>query len=277
MMRKTLRKRRNRKKTIRRKVKGAGNQIDACAKYKLRGVNTSTLPVPVKSDKGSLESLSIITRALSKIPPGDLLILKVGSNDSEAAIKEGSKGKSGTLFIEAPFVTTIPKGTTTTLLDIRNKAIMRQLSSVVTMLTKTLPDVYGHIVSISPAPEYYEFSWPFVPSMAGDNIENLILYETFTKNVKSETYVQTFFPVAPGDVTDPSTQLLDMIVSREGPLLLFNAMGSLCFHSFKYIVDMRRSQGKITIYMGLVDVADMASCDLTSPVYPDTDKNCPQS
>ena len=273
MRRKTIRKRRNRKKTYRRKIRGGGNQIDACAKYNFKGVNTAMIPMPIKVDTGSPQALSLVSLALSQIPSNDMIILKVGSNDSSAAIKEGSKGKNGVFFIEAPF--TAPKGTTTTLIDMRQASNVKQLGAINNALHKTLPSVSAHVISISPETDYYESSWPFVESMNGDDVYKAMIYEHFIQNVKSQKYIQTFFPVALGEKSDPSTKLLDLIVAREGPLVLFNAMGSLCFRSFKYIVDMRKLAGRLTIYMGLVDVADMSSCDLSSQVYPDGDTNCP--
>jgi hypothetical protein len=274
MLKRTFRKKRIRKKTIRRKIKGAGNQIDACAKYNLKGINTATLPTPVKIDKSSQNILSTISAAIKEIPSNDMLILKVGSNDSVAAIQEGSRGKNGTLFIEAPI--SAPNGTATTLIDMRNPVTNRQLTTINNVLHKKLPEVSSHLICISPVREYVEFSWPFIPSISGDEIYMALLNLNFTEKITSQKYLQTFFPIAPGDTADASTQILDLIVSREGPLVLFNAMGSLCFRSLKYIVDMRRLAGKLTIYMGLVDVGDVASCDLHAPVYPNGDKSCPQ-
>ena len=267
---KTLRKNLKRKRTIRSRIRGAGNQVDACAKYNIDGVNIATLPMPVKMDKGSTESLTAISSVMP--PPDDILILKVGSNDSLGAIKEGSRGKDGVLFIESPF-TPVPGATATTLIDIKQPISVRPVLNIIKLLQRYLPQSSAHVVSISPEPSYDEFSYPFEKSMIGDDAYKVLL-NVFIEKIQSRKYVQSLFPIAPGSPIDPSTKLLDLIVARESPLVLFNAMGSVCFRSFKYIVDMRKLAGRATIYMGLVDNSDMASCDLLSQVYPDGDKNC---
>jgi hypothetical protein len=204
-----------------------------------------------------------------------MLILKVGSNDSQGAIREGSRGKDGVLFIEGPFKAVGPQSTTS-LFDLR-KIPGKQIGVFIRTISESgyLPES-AHIVSISPEPRYSEFAWPFEDSMRDDDTAYNQLISLFTDKVKTKTYVQSMFPIAPGNADDPSTKLLNMIVERPAPLLLFNAMGSVCFRAFKYIVDMRSVAGRKTIYMGLVDSSDVAACDILSPIYPNADENCPQ-
>jgi hypothetical protein len=273
MRRKTLRKKTARK-TRRRRIRGAGNKSDACAKYNLKGINTSTLPAPSKIDRGDEASLKAITSAFG-IPANDMLILKVGSNDSLGAIAEGSRGKDGILFIEGPFKALGPESTTT-LFDLR-KVPAKPIGAFIRALAQPgyLPDS-AHVVSLSPEPRYSEFAWPFEDSMRSDSEPYKQLITYFIDKIKTKTYVQSFFPIAPGGPEDPSTKLLNTIIGRPAPLLLFNAMGSVCFRAFKYIVDMRSAAGRTTIYMGLVDSQDVAACDVLSPIYPNADENCPQ-
>ena len=273
MRHRTLRKK-STKKTRRRKVKGAGSKIDACAKYNLKGVNTNTLPTPVKKDSGSEESFRAISSALS-FPTEDMLILKVGSNDSSGAIREGSRGRDGVLFIEGPFKA-IGAQSTTSLFDLR-KIPGKQVGAFIRSIADSeYSTESANILSVSPEPQYSEFSWPFEDSMRDENKAYKTLLSHLTDKVKTKTYVQSFFPIAPGSPEDPSTRLLNMIVERPAPLLLFNAMGSVCFRSLKYIVDMRNVAGRKTIYMGLVDSPDVAACDVLSTIYPNADENCPQ-
>ena len=98
MVRKTRRVNRKRRNT-RRLRRGGGNKTDACAKHRLQGMKPA-IPEPRKTNSIDDDSYSALLSALRSVPEDKILLLKVGSNDSYAAIQNGSKGEKGTLFIE---------------------------------------------------------------------------------------------------------------------------------------------------------------------------------
>jgi hypothetical protein len=265
--RRTNRKRRN----TRRLRRGGGNKTDACAKYRLQGIKPS-IPEPRETNTISDESYTALLDALRAVPEENILLLKVGSNDSVAAIQVGSKGEKGTLFIEFPYNS---KDVDTTLLNLDSKTAVRTLiGPVPRSLQADIGDSNIDLLAISPedAKHYNTFSYPFNKE-PDESIKGGILNILFQKIV-TKKYIETFFPLAPG--SDKINEILDLIVSRKMPLILFNAMGSYCYRSFKYINDMRKNAGRITIYMGLVDSDTYSQCDIGRTIYPDAETSCPK-
>jgi hypothetical protein len=263
--RRTNRKRRN----TRRIRRGGGNKTDACAKYRLQGTKPS-IPEPKETYTISDESYDLLLAALRAVPEKNILLLKVGSNDSLAAIKVGSKGEKGTLFIEFPYNL---NDVDTTLLNLDSRTAVKALSGPVPRsLRADIGDSKIDLLAISPeeARHYNTFSYPFNKE-PDESIKGGILSAIFEKIV-TRKYIETYFPLAPG--SDKTNEILDLIVSRKMPLILFNAMGSYCYRSFKYINDMRKNAGRITIYMGLVDEEPYSQCDIGRVIYPDPDTSC---
>jgi hypothetical protein len=263
---KTRRSNRKRRNT-RRLRRGGGNKTDACSKYRLQGMKPS-IPEPSKTNSISDESHTALLAALRAVPEEKILLLKVGSNDSPAAIQTGSKGENGVLFIEFPYYT---RGDTA-LIDL-NKAVPRALLQIHTRFLKDIGDTKIGLVAVSPedSKHYNTFSYPFDKEDKTETTKTAILNLIYEK-IDTRNYVETFFPLAPG--SDKTNEILDLIVSRKTPVILFNAMGSYCYRSFKYINDMRKNADLLTIYMGLVDSATYSQCDIGSVIYPDPETSC---
>jgi hypothetical protein len=261
---KTRRSNRKRRNT-RRLRRGGGNKTDACSKYRLQGTKPS-IPEPSKTNSISDESYTALLAALRAVPEEKILLLKVGSNDSYAAIQHGSKGEEGTLFIEFPYHT---RGDTQ-LIDL-NKGLPQILSRITGQIFKEIGDNKIELLAISPENHYSSFSYPFHIKPGELTTKDALLSVIYDK-IDTRNYVETFFPLAPG--SDKTNEILDLIVSRKTPVILFNAMGSYCYRSFKYINDMRKNVDLLTIYMGLVDSATYSQCDIGSVIYPDPETSC---
>lgn len=264
MVRKTRRVNRKRRNT-RRLRRGGGNKTDACAKYRLEGMKPA-IPEPKKINSIDDESYSALLSALRAVPEEKILILKVGSNDSLAAIDNGSKGEKGTLFIEYPY---LGRGDTT-LIDL-DKGVPKILSRITSQIFKDIGDTKLGLLAVSPEKHYSGFSYPFFVKPNTNSVKGALLDQIYDK-IDTRNYVQAFFPLAPG--SEKTNEILDLIVSRKTPVILFNAMGSYCYRSFKYINDMRKNADLVTIYMGLVDAPVYSQCDIGSVIYPDPDTSC---
>ena len=264
MVRKTRRVNRKRRNT-RRLRRGGGNKTDACAKYRLEGMKPA-IPEPKKINSIDDESYTSLLTALRAVPEEKILILKVGSNDSLAAIDNGSKGEKGTLFIEYPY---LGRGDTT-LIDL-DKGVPKILSRITSQIFKDIGDTKLGLLAVSPEKHYSGFSYPFFVKPNTNSVKGALLDQIYDK-IDTRNYVQAFFPLAPG--SEKTNEILDLIVSRKTPVILFNAMGSYCYRSFKYINDMRKNADLVTIYMGLVDAPVYSQCDIGSVIYPDPDTSC---
>ena len=264
MVRKTRRVNRKRRNT-RRLRRGGGNKTDACAKYRLEGMKPA-IPEPKKINSIDDESYSALLSALRAVPEEKILLLKVGSNDSLAAIDNGSKGEKGTLFIEYPY---LGRGDTT-LIDL-DKGVPKILSRITSQIFKDIGDTKLGLLAVSPEKHYSGFSYPFFVKPNTNSVKGALLDQIYDK-IDTRNYVQAFFPLAPG--SEKTNEILDLIVSRKTPVILFNAMGSYCYRSFKYINDMRKNADLVTIYMGLVDAPVYSQCDIGSVIYPDPDTSC---
>ena len=264
MVRKTRRVNRKRRNT-RRLRRGGGNKTDACGKYRLEGMKPA-IPEPKKINSIDDESYTALLTALRSVPEEKILILKVGSNDSLAAIDNGSKGEKGTLFIEYPY----HGKSDTTLIDL-DKGVPKILSRITSQIFKDIGDTKLGLLAVSPEKHYSGFSYPFFVKPNTNSVKGALLDQIYN-NIDTRNYVETFFPLAPG--SEKTNEILDLIVSRKTPVILFNAMGSYCYRSFKYINDMRKNADLVTIYMGLVDAPVYSQCDIGNVIYPDPETSC---
>jgi hypothetical protein len=264
MVRKTRRVNRKKRNT-RRLRRGGGNKTDACAKYRLEGMKPA-IPEPRKTNSIDDDSYSALLTALRSVPEEKILLLKVGSNDSYAAIQNGSKGDKGTLFIEFPY-----KGRAdTNLFDLDNKN-PKILLKIASQISTDIGDTQISLLAVSPEKHYSSFSYPFDKEPGELSVKDALLSVIYNK-IDTRNYVQAFFPLAAG--SEKTNEILDLIVSRKTPVILFNAMGSYCYRSFKYINDMRKNADLVTIYMGLVDAPLYSQCDIGSVIYPDPETSC---
>ena len=245
--------------------RGGGNKIDACAKYRLEGMGPA-YPSPSKTSSIDDDSYSALLSALRSVPEEKILLLKVGSNDSYAAIQNGSKGDKGTLFIEYPYLVRGDTG----LIDL-DKGVPKILSRITSQISRDIGDTQISLLAVSPEKHYTSFSHPFDKEPGELSVKDALLSVIYNK-IDTRNYVKAFFPLARG--SDKTNEILDLIVARPGPVILFNAMGSYCYRSFKYINDMRKNAGRMTIYMGLVDVATYSQCDIGNVIYPDPETSC---
>lgn len=264
MVRKTRRVNRKRRNT-RRLRRGGGNKTDACAKYRLEGMKPA-IPEPRKINSIDDDSYSALLTALRSVPEEKILLLKVGSNDSYAAIQNGSKGDKGTLFIEYPYLVRGDTG----LIDL-DKGVPKILSRITSQISRDIGDTKIGLLAVSPEKHYSSFSYPFDKEPGELSVKDALLSVIYNK-IDTRNYVQAFFPLARG--SEKTNEILDLIVSRKTPVILFNAMGSYCYRSFKYINDMRKNADLVTIYMGLVDAPLYSQCDIGSVIYPDPETSC---
>lgn len=226
-------------------------------------------PGDAKTEKDDHATYELLLSHLRTIPSDDFLILKVGSNDSAAAVADGSKGKAGKMFVEFPAVT----GRT----GRSNEVPWEGCSKYVRVFGRSFDQVGRdsnriHLISVSPEKIYHAFSYPFKDSTV-KGTENLSEWvQDFLEHPKeNQRYVQGNFPIGVNpDASSFNAQILNFLVNFKGPLFLFNAMGSTCYQSLKYILDMRKSQ--YTFYGGLVDTS--AICDFGIEIYPDPETSC---
>jgi hypothetical protein len=223
-------------------------------------------PSPSKTSSIDDDSYSALLSALRSVPEDKILLLKVGSNDSYAAIQNGSKGEKGTLFIEFPY---FGRGDTQ-LIDL-DKGVPKIISRIASQIFKDIGDTKIGLLAVSPEKHYSSFSYPFNIKPDENSVKGALLGAIYDK-IDTRNYAQAFFPLASG--SEKTNEILDLIVSRKTPVILFNAMGSYCYRSFKYINDMRKNVDLVTIYMGLVDAPTYSQCDIGNVIYPDPETSC---
>ncbi len=284
--RKSLQKRKSskRRKTFRRgsrKYSGGGDKKHACR-----------IPFPLGEpaaiqnyvkDEANIDGK--IIEAIRAIPTDvSFLVMKIGSNDSEDVKGEkysnfkygfssGTLGKAGTHYIEYPIVG--KEGTNTATLNLKTIG-GKQYNNLYKSLIKFLEGENGFLMAVSPIPEYEDFEYPFHNKKDTNDLEHII-YNTIAQKIKTTKYVQGFFPL---NLYGENKTLLDLLVARTEPLILFNAMASSCYTSMKYVIDMRLRANRPTIYMGLADVVDgraAVECDTFHPIYPDRDAACKET
>jgi hypothetical protein len=268
--RRNLRKRKQtRRQRPQRKQRGGDTKAHACKMPYPSGEPEAIRTGAVLSE----EEINNLKHIIDEIPTKSFFILKIGSNDSEGVVgnafnnirkygfSSGSKGKKGSHYYEYPATGPIDRNTVL--------GQFGELPLAKVLLKNTKPfqrdDMNnGFLLAISPIPEYKEYRYPFIGE------ENF--YSIFTNNLAGSKYVQAFFPLTE---TGRNKEILDLFVSREEPLIIFNAMASSCYVSMKYIIDLRKRAGKLTYYMGLADsYSDKLSCDINHPIYPNRDESC---
>jgi len=266
-MRKTRFKHKRKKNKSKKKIKGGGDLSSACHKY-MHPELCHNIPLAQSEEtddmyeayyKNTYETILSIDESTNT----NFLILKIGSNDSEESKKEGSKGLNGELFWETY---PLPSGRkVTTLID------MKESKNLARIIYRLIPDGVK-LIAISPLSEYTNFEYPFINNKTSNWINELT--ETFddAHNFQNnKTYIQSYFPIGINQNVDSyNYKILNYLSTRPGPLLLFNAMGSWCYSSIKYILDSRYKNGINTSYAGLVDTINPpdVSCEIGIPIYP---------
>jgi hypothetical protein len=270
-------KKQNNKKSKRRKsilYKGAGNKYNACEKYRQnKSMRVSVgSPIAIASEKTINQTYEkdykLILESLQEYDKNrfSFLILKLGSNDSSEAISQGSAGTNGDLFWETQ---PLPSGRQATeLIDMKTSNLLHRQF-------KRLDEISENkckLLAISPVAEYENYQYPFI-----NNNDDTLLSMIRENIIKETKYIQSYFPIGVNsDIDSYNYKLLQYLSERPGPLLIFNAMGSWCYSSIKYILDMRKHNGfsDHTAYAGLVDSKNDASCEIGILIYPDPDKSC---
>jgi len=270
-------------------MKGGGTKEHACLKSGKTNLPMIPSPEPKESySPGSTEDNQYISilEYLETIPSDDMLILKIGSNDDESVKNEkaagtggvGTLGRNGILFLEHR--NTLVNTTETSPILIKDIK-PPQLRYYFKGLNDIKDNSRLHLLAVSPMPQYHEYSYPFIYNKEPDGSEGLdkLLFAKHYIEDKKKTYVQAFFPIGPNFNKDTNNyKILQNLINRKGPLFIFNAMGSACYQSLKYIMDMR-SPDKTTYYGGLVDslANNDALCEIGIRIYPDIAKECPKN
>lgn len=243
--------------------RGGGDLTDACKKYRLKGTLPGN-PDPSFTTPISQSNFELLQSTIESVPDDSILLLKVGANDSTT---EGSKGKKGHFFVEMPFSNT----GVTSLKPLPNTTIIDSICVSLGIISRNNENEGGAtIFSLAIDPEDPS-PYPFINEPKNQNqvTQNL---SAITGSIKGNLNLKGYFPIGNSEGTDKT--ILDMIVNHPQPLILFNAMGSYCYRSFKYILDNRKRQGRQSIYMGLVDTLAMAACDINDMIYPDPGTTC---
>lgn len=276
------RKNRNQRK---RKLKGGGGPSKKVV-CERRKQSRQMIPGPVnlipsRSNMKYYESLIKILESLKtgeKYPP---LILKIGSNDSSDAEKEGSKGKKGIFFIEF-------HGGESFSIDFDNPTVqLLSRNSALKKFLKKYEDDNPKFIAISPEKIYDNYEYPF---LIEDEKDKNVFSEFFGQTLERVNcqYVKGYFPLAPASEDlnsinqgSSATKLLNLLVNWDAPLIIFNAMGSWCYQSIKYILDLRDAKYKLginenTIYCGLVDSTTEVLCGRSTKtsIYPNYKERC---
>lgn len=271
--------------------KGSGNIQDACTKY--NHPKTNIMPPSVTTEEtgendSNYESLYKFISDPDFINPELPLILKIGSNDDPLVIggklpdplNNGSKGTNGNIFFEIPSKSpdNISENITITSDHInKNSVVDCVLQRTLYTFIKSVKRVFNdniQLITVSPTVEYPDYWYPFGILGGEDDIDNIYL-SPLASIQSSPQYIKGYFPIGiNNDLESVNNKILTYLITRPGPLLLFNAMGSTCYQSIKYIIDMRLSLDKITFYGGLVDDSEDASCEINSRIYPDPEEAC---
>lgn len=263
-------------------------------------------PAVIKNAENRSAANAELLAFLRTIPPKDLFILKVGSNDSANVVSgihankpeygatnsAGGRGKDGYHYYEVTspgqdaessiviIKKRVPRPGDNTSSDIEipfgtlmslTRKLNRELNSI-----KSSEETNGYLLSISPIPEYADFEYPFFKYVdAPDGKEHnpfKNFYATFGNRIKEAKYKRDFFPLS---AAPQHRELLDFFVNRPEPMVIFNAIASQCYSSLKYIIDMRHRAGRLTYYMGLCDVfGENVPCAIGVPIYPDREARC---
>lgn len=245
---------------IRQYMKGGGNIQTACEKYFSDG--PSILPTPLRTE--SSEDDEKYQRVFDSIKESDtnensLLIVKIGSNDSDAAIVEGSRGMGGNLFWESLPLPQGPKKT-----EIKSLLESKNLARP---LNRNAGDNPISLIAISPVDSYRNYEYPFIDTSKSVWTDEIV--------ITNSHYIKGEFPIGPNFNTESfNYKILYHLITRPGPLIIFNAMGSWCYQSIKYILDIRSLNKQFTLYTGLVDTIENVSCEIGIPIYPEPEEVC---
>jgi hypothetical protein len=279
-------------------MKGGGTLVEACSKW--RSPSTRQQPENTRVEIEEAESYKTVYETLASVPKDHFLILKLGSNDNtvvkhdSGAIElngklyvRGSKGETGTLFFEMESKGEAGKTASSGIVNLSKtnlKGVERYARSAVRRLNNAIENnpEKKHLIAITPEKKYDGFSYPFIKRNDESQDFSYILPHLLGGDIPDEnrTYIQAVFPIGiNNDEESYNYKILNMLVERPGPLLIFNAMGSTCYRSIKYILDKRTylknpEIPKLTLYGGLVDVLEGSSCSFGVEIYPDPEERC---
>ena len=273
--------------------------MEACSKW--RSPSTEQQPENTRIEIEDAESYKTVYETLASVPNDDFLILKLGSNDNfdvrhdSGAIELNGKfyargaAPTGTLFFEmeskgeagktaSSGIVTLSK---TNLNGVKRYASYARAVHRVNNAIENKPEK-KHLIAISPEKEYNGFSYPFIKRNDEPQDLSYILPHLLGADIpyKNRKYIPAVFPIGiNNDEESYNYKILNMLVERPGPLLIFNAMGSTCYRSIKYILDKRTylknpEIPKLTLYGGLVDVLEGSSCSFGIEIYPDPEERC---
>lgn len=279
-------------------MKGGGTLKDACALWK--NPSRGQEPENVGAEDVDDTSYKTVYETLASIPNDDFLILKLGSNDNSfveglsgsgsielngKAYLRGSKGKKGTLFFERESKGEAGTAASSLIVNL-SEPLIKQIINYSKSVDELLDAIDNkpekkHLIAISPEKKYIGFSYPFDSGLESedDNIQ-FFIQKKIGADIPDEnrTYIQAVFPIGiNNDSESYNYKILDLLINRPGPLLIFNAMGSTCYRSIKYILDKRtylKDTSKLTLYGALVDVLEGSSCSFGLEIYPDPEERC---
>jgi hypothetical protein len=278
-------------------MKGGGTLVEACSKW--RSPSSEQQPENALIENEDAESYKTVYEKLASVPNDDFLILKLGSNDNSlvrrasGAIElhgklyvRGSKGETGTLFFEMESKGEAGKTASSGIVNLSKtnlNGVTRYERYAVRRVNKAIQNKpeKKHLIAISPEKEYNGFSYPFIKRNDEPSLEE-ILPHLLGGDIPdgNRKYIPAVFPIGiNNDEESYNYKILNMLVERPGPLLIFNAMGSTCYRSIKYILDKRTylqnpEIPKLTLYGGLVDVLEGSSCSFGIEIYPDPEERC---
>jgi len=259
-------------------TKKRGGSKNACKIPKGRNAQPTPIEYNGKESEIPEKSYHKLSEAISDVPNDNFIVLKVGSNDSNEVVSGkysgkvnninygqsfGSKGKEGHHYIEI----SREKSDISEIKDMKSPSSRPFLSRYIKTLNKMLNNIDGTLISISPIPEYEDYSYPFISDESEEPSIDTMLFSVINNNIKDRKYIQGFFPLSPNN--EKNKKLLDKIINHKSPVILFNSISSTCHLSLKYIIDIRNEKGYETIYMGLSDVLENVACDISEPIYPE--------
>ncbi len=244
--RKTLRLRKRNTKKLKRKQRG-GALYEACVKYEKNNGQGGAPGHPAPQKKGAETNsmdgnvLNELTRIIDQnVNNSTTIILKIGTNDNAA--RPGNQQKTGKqaekYFLEKGISSFNPENVVN--------------------------------ICISPDREYSYFMHPFDDREPEKSNPAQSIFSSY-QNHGHKYYIQGYFPIVP-EGNQRKRELLNRLIQHEGPIFLFNAMGSWCYNIFKYIIDMRTGE---TGYGGLVDTTNyLSKCEPEIKLYPNPDERC---
>lgn len=257
------------KKYLELKQSGGINAMELCKKFSLKRGEMIPQAIPFDCSYKNecnfagfkLEGyISAIITSIEKSNSYDIIVLKIGSNDST------SQGAKNIEAYKKKFLYSNDK--TEIFIGLGNQEQDKKNVLKISMNLGRLLVDESKILLISVDPEK-PTAFPLIHN--NDNFPLSNIFRAFLENIEKLdiNLISGCFPLARG--SEVANLIIDKFVNLNKPLIIINAMGSECYNSLKEISDRRKS---ITHYFALVDILENANCYQNIKIYDNLNDKC---